>query len=166
MFAQPMQLPSRHRAGAPVAQLSERQADRDRRDRALLEEGIEASLDALQATVGNDLDVQVMIVAAFGDPLACEPDDCRRWRGVPIHARFAGMHADRPFTDLHRRYLALEGLRAVSPPLRDGLSVAVALLDALEDLQRRADAGDDGARAKRALIMEALEPDAPPPDRS
>lgn len=147
---------------APVTLLSERQADRDRRDRAVLEEGIAASIEALQATVGWDLDVQVMVVATFGDPIAGEPDDSSRWKGVPIHARFANLRAEHPLTETHRRYLAMEGLRSVSPALRDGLAVAVGVLDALEDLERRADAGDAEAQRRRALILEALEPDAPP----
>lgn len=167
-----MPLPSRDRPGAQpqngapgssrVALISERQADRDRRDRALLEEGIAASVDALQATVGWDLDVQVMVVATFGDPIAGEPADSARWKGVPVHARFASLRAGHPLTETHRRYLAMEGLRAVSPALRDGLAVAVGVLDALEDLERRAEDGDPEAQRKRALLLEALERDAPP----
>jgi hypothetical protein len=146
-----------------VPRLSDRQADRERRDRDLLELGITASLDALAMTVGEDLDVQVLVVAAFGDPFAAEAEDPRRWVSVPIHARFASLRAQRTLTEAHRRYLALEGLRAVSPSLRDELAVALGLLDTLEDLQQRADGGDTEAEEKHALIIGALYRDAPPP---
>lgn len=147
---------------AHVAPISARRADRDRRDRLRLDEGIDAAIETLQATVGWDLDVQVMVVATFGDPIASEPDDPTRWRAVPIHASFASLRAGHPLTETHRRYLAMEGLRAVSPALRDGLAVAVGVLDALEDLERRAEDGDPEAQRKRALLLEALERDAPP----
>jgi hypothetical protein len=147
---------------ARVTRLAERQADRDHRERVLLDEGIAASIGTLHETMGRDLDVQVMVVATFGDPLAGDPDDPERWRAVPIHTCFASLHAERPPTDTHRRYLAMEGLRAVSPALRDGLEVAVGVLDALEELQRRADAGDADAQARCGLILDALQRVAAP----
>jgi hypothetical protein len=143
--------------GPEVAILSDRQAERVRCERALLDRGIRAALDTLFATVEQDLDVTVLVVAAYGDPFAGDPKKHpATWHSVPMHAHFASLRDKRPVSEEQRLYLALEGVRAVSPLLRDELSVAVAILDALEKLKARADSGDDEAARRHEDILSAL----------
>lgn len=139
-----------------VARLSDRQADRERRERTLLDRGITAALDTLVTSVGQEMDVQVLVVATYGDPFAADPQHPERGHSAPVHAHFASLREDRPINEEQRRYLALEGVRSVSSQLRDELAVALAFLDRMEDLQQRADGGDEEAERRQRTILGAL----------
>jgi hypothetical protein len=144
-----------------VARLSDRQADRERRERNLLEAGITTATDTLLAHldrsyVGRGIDGQVLVVATYGDPFAGDPAHPQRGQSVPVYAHFASLRNDKPITDEQRRYLALESARAVSPHLRAGLVTALAVLEVLDALQARAGKGDEEARRRYRLILAAL----------
>jgi hypothetical protein len=145
-----------------VAHLSVRQADRERRQRTLLDDGVAAALDTLFATVGTGLDVHVLVVATYGDPYAGDPQHPAGGQSVPLQARFASLRDGDPVTEQQRQYLALEGVRSVSPRLSNGLAVALAILDMLDELQTRADDGDQDAARRHEILLAALERDAAP----
>jgi hypothetical protein len=143
-------------ADANVARFSDWRANRDRRDRQVLKEGLAAAVDAVYEWTGRDQDVRVAIVAMYGDPHAGAEDGPEGGRGVPVEAQFISLDGARPLTDVQRRHLALETMRSASEPLYREITMGLALADLLEDLAEATEDGDAEAAADYSMIMKAL----------
>jgi hypothetical protein len=139
---------------AKVAQFSAWQAERDRREREVLQAGLAAAADALFEFV-SDQDVRIALVAMYGDPYAGagRPED---GRSVPVEARFISLNRAHPLTEAQQRYLALETTRAASEALYREMKLGLRLADFIEDLGEAAEAGDQDAKAQLETIMGAL----------
>jgi hypothetical protein len=94
-----------------------RLSDRERRDRALLDDALTAAIDALYARIGTELDVRVLVVAIYGDRYAGDNTHPEGGRSVPVHARFSRLDNERSIADAEKRYLSIDGVRAASTAL-------------------------------------------------
>jgi hypothetical protein len=139
-----------------VTQLADWQTDRERRERRILADGLAAAADALYDSVPQDQDVRIAIVAMYGDPDLAAQDPPEDHERAPVEARFISLDRARPLTDAQRRRLALETTRAASEPLFREMKLGLALADLLEDLAEAAEAGDDEAERRLAVIAAAL----------
>jgi hypothetical protein len=136
---------------ANVAKLSDWKADRERRARQILKDGLTAAVDALFEWTGRDQDVRIALVAMYGDPYSVESD-----QSTPIEAQFICLDGASPLTDAQRRYLALETTRAASEGLFREMKLGLAISDLVEDLGTAAEDGDEGAEAALKVITDAL----------
>jgi hypothetical protein len=142
---------------ATVARFSDWRADRDRRDRQKLRDGLAAAVDAVYGWTGQDQDVRVALVAMYGDPYAGAAEGSGGGRGVPVEAQFISLDGARPLSDVQRRHLALETMRAASEELYRQITMGLELADVIEELAAAAEAGDPEAEAQYSTIMTALE---------
>jgi hypothetical protein len=142
---------------ARVARFSDWRELRERRNRQLLKDGLDAAVDAVYERTGRDQDVRVALVVMYGDPYAGAEEGSDGGRGVPVEARFVSLNGKRPLTGVQRRHLALETMRAASEELYKELTMGLGLADLLEDLAEAAEAGDADADAKYSMIMTMLE---------
>jgi hypothetical protein len=67
------------------------------------------------------------------------------------------LDGERPLTEVQRRHLALETMRAASEELYKELTMGLGLADLLEDLAEAAEAGDSEADAQYSMIITMLE---------
>lgn len=145
------------RAVASVTRFSDWRADRDRRARQVLKDGLDAAVDAVYDWTGRDQDVRVALVAMYGDPHAGAVEGTDGGRGVPVEAQFISLDGARPLTDVQRRHLALETMRAASEELYRQITMGLDLADVIEELAAAAETGNAEAMAQYSTIMKALE---------
>ncbi|HMJ36264.1 MAG TPA: hypothetical protein VK501_20350 [Baekduia sp.] len=141
---------------AKVARFSDWRADRERRERQVLKDGLAAGLDALYEWIGRDQDVRIALVAMYGDPYAGEEDRPEAGRSVPVEAEFISLDGATPLTSAQRRHLAIETMRAASEGLYREMALGLRLADLIEDLATAAEAGDHEAETRYGLVMAAL----------